>query len=130
MGNKKNKVDRSVAQISLDFRPGLIVRFPKWHDLIVHVVYSSRSASGFKGVSFHHGGWHAHLKCQGKDYRRGPFESPEQAAAAYDAMAIKLFGEFAKTNALLERFSAVTGQQSPLLPRIDPLDFSLTGRVE
>lgn len=35
---KKN--DRDKAQISLDFRPGLVRQFPDWKDLIAHTVYS------------------------------------------------------------------------------------------
>lgn len=41
MGKKKNGMDRKTTQINLDFRPGLLAQFPDWHDLIVHVVYSS-----------------------------------------------------------------------------------------
>jgi len=50
--------------------------------------------TGFKGVSFRRGRYRA--KCQRKDI--GSFLTAEEAARAYDAEAIKVFGEFARTN--------------------------------
>lgn len=58
------------------------------------------NTSGFKGVSFdrRRGNWRAYIV---KDYKQrglGRFSTPEAAAAAYDAAAVALFGEFARTN--------------------------------
>jgi len=57
--------------------------------------------SGFKGVSWRRTAkkWAAHIK-RAPDRQRliGLFDRPEDAAAAYDAEARRLFGEFAATN--------------------------------
>lgn len=59
--------------------------------------------SAFKGVTWHkqNRGWAARITCDGKQRTIGVYETPEQAARAYDAAAIEYFGEFARTNAML-----------------------------
>jgi hypothetical protein len=59
--------------------------------------------SGFKGVSWNTriGRWVAQIGANGKRYPLGCFDLPEDAARAYDDKAIELFGEFARTNAML-----------------------------
>jgi hypothetical protein len=59
--------------------------------------------SGFKGVSYY--GWHritpkwlACIKPNSKSISIGYFDTPEEAARAYDKVAKKLFGEFAHLN--------------------------------
>ena len=59
------------------------------------------STSGFKGVHRNKARglpWRAQIHTNGKKHHLGLFESPEVAARAYDAAAIKLFGEFARLN--------------------------------
>lgn len=61
---------------------------------------SGRGASKFKGAAFHRasGLYHATIVVGGSQFSLGYFHSPEHAAAAYDAAAIKYFGAFAATN--------------------------------
>ncbi len=60
------------------------------------------SATGLKGVSFHKatGKWRAVIYAE-KQVSLGLFASPQQAAKAYDAAAIRMFGDFAATNMAL-----------------------------
>lgn len=61
------------------------------------------SSSGLKGVCWNDGRrkWMARICCNGKHVSLGYFSYKEDAALAYDASAIKLFGDFALTNARL-----------------------------
>lgn len=58
----------------------------------------ANNTSGFKGVSRQRDKWVAGIKADGVHQRRGGFSTPEQAARAYDAMAVELHGEFARLN--------------------------------
>lgn len=57
-------------------------------------------SSVYKGVSAHSraGYWTAQIKVRGKKIHLGVFKSETDAARAYDAAAMREFGEFAKTN--------------------------------
>lgn len=59
-----------------------------------------RNTSGFRGVSRNSrsGKWHAQIKIHGKQTYIGRFETPEQAALAYNTAAVIHFGEFAQVN--------------------------------
>lgn len=57
------------------------------------------NTSGFKGVAKNgKSGWMGKINCMRKQIYLGTFQTREAAARAYDAKAIELFGEFAKTN--------------------------------
>ena len=67
---------------------------------------SKANKSGFKGVYSQAGGrWYARIAANGKSHYLGLFDSAEDAAKAYDAVARKLHGEFSKTNADLQHKS-------------------------
>lgn len=54
---------------------------------------------GFRGVErMKEGNFRAKINCRGVVTRTGRFETVEDAARAYDALAIKLHGEFAMLN--------------------------------
>jgi hypothetical protein len=61
----------------------------------------STNTSGYKGVSFNKqtGRWSAYYKLNSKKHSIGEFDTPEEAAAAYDVYASKHYGEFARLNA-------------------------------
>lgn len=58
-----------------------------------------KPASGFRGVyATPYGRWRAVLWFRRKQYSGGTHERPEDAAAAYDRLAIEHFGDFAVLN--------------------------------
>lgn len=56
------------------------------------------SRTGFKGVRLSGKKFYAEIRCHKKIYYLGVHETPVEAAKAYDAKAIELHGEFARTN--------------------------------
>lgn len=64
----------------------------------------NRNTSGFKGVSLNKATshlknpWRAYIMKNKKRIHIGMFSNPIEAAQAYDAKALELFGEFAKLN--------------------------------
>jgi hypothetical protein len=58
------------------------------------------STSGFKGVNHYKrtGRWRAHITVGGVHRHLGYFDTPEEAALAYDRAALEHFGEYARLN--------------------------------
>lgn len=61
---------------------------------------SSKNTSGYKGVVWHKKleKWQAQIQRTKKNTHLGYFDTPEEAAYAYDVAARKRFGEFARLN--------------------------------
>jgi hypothetical protein len=64
----------------------------------------SSNRTGFKGVRETPTGWVASIRKDGVQHHIGRFPTAEQAALAYDDVAVKLHGEFAATNHALGNF--------------------------
>jgi hypothetical protein len=58
----------------------------------------ANNTSGFKGVSRKDNRWRAEIALDGRRYRLGCFDCPEDAAVAYDHAALQLHGSFARVN--------------------------------
>lgn len=52
----------------------------------------------WKGIYAHGNRWKARIKLEGQNVYLGSFQTPQEAAYAYDAAAKRLFGEFARLN--------------------------------
>jgi hypothetical protein len=65
-----------------------------------NMVRPSHNSSGYKGVHWSqaHNRWHSSIKVQQTELFIGLFQDLEEAAYAYDQVAMQLFNEFAKTN--------------------------------
>lgn len=63
---------------------------------------NANSKSGYKGVSHHKssGRWNAMIGINGKQKSLGYFNTPEEAAQAYNESALELHGEFARLNTI------------------------------
>ncbi|MDR9852943.1 HNH endonuclease [Paenibacillus sp. VCA1] len=60
------------------------------------------SRSGYKGVSWYSqtNRWVARIICDGVYYHIGYYHDPKDAARAYNAKALELFGEYARLNVI------------------------------
>ena len=59
---------------------------------------NAKATGLFKGVRFEYKKWRARIFVGGKRVHLGCFDAAEDAARAYDAAAVKHYGEFAKLN--------------------------------
>lgn len=71
----------------------------RWHNQANHKRRED-NVSGYKGVGLYKpsGKWRARIRTPFGARHLGHFETAEQAAKAYDAAAVQIFGEFALTN--------------------------------
>jgi len=67
---------------------------------------SKSNRSGFKGVHAQGSRWIASITHNRQLIHIGMFKTAKDAANAYDAKAVELFGEFALTNAQLQEVAA------------------------
>lgn len=58
----------------------------------------SNNTSGYKGVTKHSGKWRAAIGFKMRYYHIGLYDTPEQAAKAYDKKAKELYGDFVRPN--------------------------------
>lgn len=56
------------------------------------------TATGYKGVSVHGDKYRSRIRCDDKRVHLGLFDTPEDAARAYDYAALEKHGEFARLN--------------------------------
>ncbi len=69
-----------------------------------------RSKSGYRGVTYfpdcgewkRNKPWRARIKVNGQDRTIGYFETPEQAATAWNEEAVKVWGQYARLNKVEE----------------------------
>lgn len=59
---------------------------------------TKHNKSGYKGVTAWRNRWRAKVKAAGQIFYLGLFDTKEDAALAYDAKALALFGAFARLN--------------------------------
>ena len=66
------------------------------------IAHRSNNTSGYKGVTKESGRWRAQISLESKNLHLGIFDTPEEAAHAYDEAAIKYYGEFSNLNFLID----------------------------
>ena len=93
---------RHVNRDALDCRrENLVIRTCKqrvWNKRKVRMRNGHPTTSRFKGIYLETqtGMWRSVIKCDGVDFRLGRFHDEINAAEAYDASAVELFGEHAR----------------------------------
>lgn len=86
------------------------------------VAFRVKNNSGFRGVYLRTDAkrsspWMALIRVQGRIIRLGDYGSPEHAAMAYDAAALRFNGEFARLNFPKSHLESVTPCPKPVNPR-------------
>lgn len=111
----QNKLDARRANLRITDRSGNAMNAGK----------KRHNTSGFKGVYLckQTGRWRAEIRAHGRVIKLGRFKTPEEAAHAYDAAAIKHHGEFACPN-----FPAAEHGWVHWRDFIDPSDAGATGK--
>lgn len=66
--------------------------------------------SGFKGVCKRGGRWLAQVASDGKKFHLGMFDTPQQAAIAYDHAALVLHGVYAAINGVLPEHRVIASR--------------------
>jgi hypothetical protein len=68
-----------------------------------HNMRKHRGVSRYKGVTWDKANrrWRARITCNGRNIPLGRYDTELKAAAAYDAAALRLFGQFARPNGVL-----------------------------
>ena len=96
--NSGEYVDHISMDISDERRENL--RICSWSENNCNKVLQSNNNTGYKGVSFHKqsGKYMASLWKDGKHYYGGLHNTPEDGAMAYDRLARKMHGEYARLN--------------------------------
>lgn len=67
------------------------------------------NTSGFKGVSHFRSSWRAYIVLKRHQHHLGLWNTPEEAARAYDRAAIRYFGEFACLNFPRSEYATIPG---------------------
>ncbi len=98
----QNKLDARRANLRITDRSGNAMNAGK----------KRHNTSGFKGVYLckQTGRWRAEIRARGKVMKLGRFNTPQEAARAYDAAALKHHGEFACLNFTDPRDQGATGR--------------------
>jgi hypothetical protein len=66
----------------------------------------SNNTTGFKGVDKNKRKFRARIQYQGKHIHLGYFKTAKEACDVYDKVALKLFGQFARTNKMMQQYEA------------------------
>lgn len=68
-----------------------------------NVGVSKRNTSGYKGVSKSGKRWRARIMVEGKEIHLGMYDTPEEAAEAYNEAALEYLGEYAVLNEIPQK---------------------------
>lgn len=98
MGAEKGELVDHEDHDGLNNRLGNLRRATKAQNAMNSRPLRANNTSGYKGVARYRKKWQAGINLNGKRIHIGNFDTPEEAARAYDRAAIELFGEFACLN--------------------------------
>lgn len=98
MGAEKGELVDHEDHDGLNNRLGNLRRATKAQNAMNCRTLRTNNTSGYKGVARYRKKWQAGINLNGKRNHLGNFDTPEEAARAYDRAAVELFGEFACLN--------------------------------